>query len=440
MTTMSCISWIFLALCILIRLLFIAKTSWTTTTTTTGAPPPLIMIKLLPTTATTTRFQQTSAKSNGDDGGGRNGVKHSDDESLKGTYTTTSSTSSSSPREMVGTWIGKTWIPPQHWRYFDAGELREMYQDKRVLWIGDSTARRSFATMYGILNATTATTSSSTSSSSSSEDHHHVSTSAIDKPSVIDVNRGGEQVEFCHKWNNQNNNNTTGTTPLYLYDLHPQLCRPAPGGRGSGEFSLIKANCFNELERILQSELAGTTNMTADVHVIIVAMGIWEVMRKQTCNRLDLVVVDNNNDNERKHARSPNRRLAETLDIAAKFATHTGIKIVWRTSGYAKPDTVAPVNMLNDRTMNVIDALVSNIDSDNSDSSGNSKSGGGITDTSNNNNNNNIMYVNWGKAMHPRSFGPDALSGDIAPHYAMEARLVLVQMITNRLYDHGFFV
>jgi hypothetical protein len=351
---------------------------------------------------------------------------------------------------MVGTWIGKTWIPPRPWRYFDAVELRDMYQDKRVLWIGDSTGRRAFATMYGILNAsstipsTTSTTSSSSSSSSSSDNSNnsdddydqlqllHVSTSAIDKPSVIDVNRG-QQVEFCTKWNhvivnnnsnNNNNSDTNTTTPLlHLHDLHPQICRPAPGAaavRGNaGEFSFIKANCFNELERILQSELAGTTNMTADVDVIIVSMGIWEILKVQTCNQLDMVygAVANGIEERRRQPRNPNTRLANVLDVAARFAATTGIKLVWRTSGYAKPETVAPVNLLNIRTMNIMDDLV----------------------VVNNNTNSNLMYVNWGKAMQPRSFGPDALAGDIHAHYAMEARLVLVQMITNRLVDDGFF-
>lgn len=278
-------------------------------------------------------------------------------------------------REMIGNWVGKTWIPPHPWRYFDPVELREMYKDKKVLWMGDSTGRRAFATMYAILNETS----------------HDVSTIAMDHPSVIDVNKK-QQMESCNKWTNE--------SVSLLYDVHPRICRPAPGG-GRGEMSLSIIQCFNSIETILNSELAGTTNMTADVDVIVIAVGIWEVLRQRDCN---------SGDNWR---RRPMERLDDAIKVAANFTTQTGKTIVWRTSGYAKEDTVTPMNELNNRTMDAIDALRGE---------GNAS---------------NFMYVNWGAAMQQRSFGPDASVGDMAPHYGWEARLVLLQMITNALNATG---
>jgi hypothetical protein len=451
---MSFISWIFLALCIMVRLLFFAKATWWTTTTTMSSSMMIAVSSQMP--SSDTQFKKSTSI------GGDDASAIDDDETRtanaaitkKRTSSSFTSSSSSPYRDqMVGTWIGKTWIPPHPWRYYDATELRAMYADKRVLWIGDSTGRRAFATLYGILNATltstTSTTTTTTTASSSSDNNNsentdddedqllHVSTSAIDKPSVIDVNRG-KQVEFCAKWNHIVENNSNSNNTHHLYDLHPQICRPAPGG-GNGEFSFIQAACYNQLERILTSELAGTTNMTADVNVIVVSLGIWEVMKAQTCNRLDVVyaaATTTNGSQPRKRPRNPNQRLADAVNVAARFATTTGVKIVWRTSGYAKPETVLSVNALNHRTMKAIDDALVNVGNvvNNNNNHHQSSNKSNISSK-----NANLMYVNWGKAMQPRSFGPDALDGDIHAHYAMEARLVLVQMITNRLVDNGFF-
>jgi hypothetical protein len=66
--------------------------------------------------------------------------------------------------------------------------------------------------------------------------------------------------------------------------------------------------------------------------------------------------------------------------------------------------TVDPTHVHNNRTMEFIDGLVI----------------GGTDDDSNNLNNkskNNLMYVNWGRAVQPRSFGDDNIPGDLVPHY-----------------------
>jgi hypothetical protein len=44
-----------------------------------------------------------------------------------------------------------------------------------------------------------------------------------------------------------------------------------------------------------------------------------------------------------------------------------------------------------------------------------------------------ISYVNWGDAVAPRSFAAERIVGDLKPHYGLEPRQMLVQMITNQL-------
>jgi hypothetical protein len=45
----------------------------------------------------------------------------------------------------------------------------------------------------------------------------------------------------------------------------------------------------------------------------------------------------------------------------------------------------------------------------------------------------NLTFVDWGGAVRPRSFAIERITGDIHPHYGLEARHVLIQMIMNQL-------
>jgi hypothetical protein len=348
-------------------------------------------------------FSSVGTMNDGDDKGYNSTTTTSSSSSMSHgyKYTTTKTTA----REMVGEWLGQNWVPPHSWRLFGPTELLEMYQDTRMLWIGDSTGRRAFATLYAILNETAiAAASNSNKSSNSSQQRggtegndrnsndngpHHVPSVAMDHPSVIDVNKK-TRTEFCNKWTSA----TVASAELHNLN-YPVLCRPTPpanrndNSRLGGEFSLAIANCYNTIENMLSSELAGTTNITADVDVIVIATGIWEVMRISDCTKLE--------DKTNTTRRSPLQRLNDTLTVAAKFTSVTGKIILWRTGGYGHASTVNPMNVLNNLTMDFID--------------------GNNMNSKNNSNNNKLMYINWGGTILPRSFGDDNIPGDLIPHY-----------------------
>jgi hypothetical protein len=50
-----------------------------------------------------------------------------------------------------------------------------------------------------------------------------------------------------------------------------------------------------------------------------------------------------------------------------------------------------------------------------------------------------LTYIDWGGAVLERSFGPDRIAGDLAAHYGVEPRFVLMQMLTNHLAERGIF-
>jgi hypothetical protein len=278
--------------------------------------------------------------------------------------------------EQRGSWIGDSWIPPPGWKSYSASELRNFYRDTSILWIGDSTARRAATTMYGILNTTNSNSSSS-----------HVAVDAIDHWSVIDVNKGSI-TELCDSWTNHSH--------------HRSICRVMPGGGRGGSFIFKGKTCLTGLELFVRDELSGESNIMAGVDIIIISLGIWEAVKPWDCKE--------RNENPRSMLQRQNDVISLLEELQSPRRS-----IVWRTSGFmasgAKKNFVIEMNT---KAMDQIEEFASGM-------SRSPKSAG------------NLTYVDWGGAIHPRSFGEERIEGDMQPHYGLEARYVLVQMITNQL-------
>lgn len=287
----------------------------------------------------------------------------------------------------LGHWIGNQWIPPfEHgWRLFSAEEMKRIYSNATVLWIGDSTARRSFTTLYAILNETDPLVSS------------------LNSPRVIDVNKRA------------NTENCSLSTAF-------RLCRPFPGISSNptptGEFSfLFKADsCLGGLGAFLEQEISGESNLTANTDVIVISLGIWEAIRASDCQR------ERKRLNQTASATESQRRVIDLLTtlLATKRRQQQQQRppvIIWRTSGFHGIGAGTNiVKNLNNDAMKQIEAT-----------SHTSRSGQGQPV---------LTYVDWGGAMWARSFGKQRIDGDIAAHYGLEARHTLIQMINNELVSH----
>jgi hypothetical protein len=235
--------------------------------------------------------------------------------------------------------------------------------------------------MYGILNTTDSNSSSS-----------HVSKHAIDHGSVIDVNKGGSITETCNSWMNHSH--------------HPNLCRVMPGGGRGGSFIYKVEACLTGLELFVRDELSGASNITAGVDIIIISLGIWEAIRPWDCKERN------------ENPRSMLQRQNDTISLLEKLQSPRR-SIVWRTSGFmaeastsgAKEDFVTEMNR---KAMDQIEEFTPGVNRSPKSAS-------------------NLTYVDWGGAVHPRSFGEARIMGDMKPHYGLEARYVLIQMMTNQL-------
>jgi hypothetical protein len=282
-----------------------------------------------------------------------------------------------SNRNMTGSWIGHAWIPPPPWRLYSISELRPLWANKKVWWLGDSTARRGALTLYHVLNNTS------------------VSENDLNSDLIIDVNKGWIS-EPCPEFGE-----TLGA---------PYICRPMPGSHNASEmaFALSSLACAFDIQDFLRQEMnlshSPRTNIL-EFDVIIIAMGVWELVREWDCRRDGKVSLPS--------------RIEGLLQTCLEFIEQTGIPIVWRTSGYKAQSNKAQTTehtqragIMNNAAMDFIDSL---------------QGQSGLT------------YINWGGAVLERSFGPDRIAGDIAPHYGAEPRFVLMQMLTNHLVERGLF-
>jgi hypothetical protein len=272
-------------------------------------------------------------------------------------------------RNQYGTWIGNNWVPPSGKRIYSAADMKLFFRKHSVLWIGDSTARRAYNTLYGILSC----------------NDTHIPMKKIDTPALIDVNKGTNITEKCNK---------PGTL----------LCRTVPGTapKDSKFFDYRKVHCYKDVAALAATEEI-RRNITKDYSLLIVSVGVWETVKKDDCaDELDTAASFPN---------STYQRLTKALNAMCQLQGPS-LTVVWRTSGFQDKDDVGNMYLkdFNERSLGHIESFnEANIGSS------------------------NITYVDWGTEIWPRSNGENRIKGDIDAHYGLEGRLLFLQLLMNEL-------
>jgi hypothetical protein len=219
-----------------------------------------------------------------------------------------------SSREKLGSWLGNTWIPPNGWRHFSAQAMTDLYKDKTILWIGDSTSRRGGLTMFEIFD------------SSNNATTPHIDYRKIEDTAGLNRNQGPVR-DKCILINEKRSGNG-----------HPNICRRIPGG-GSGMLILREpVYCNRNMGWFFQHELellknyysspstSRYTPLTINGNVIIISIGPWEVQSPFLCL---------------KHP--SNKTVEEWIDYAVdmveSFQRQTNITILWKTCGFVNGDS-----------------------------------------------------------------------------------------------------
>ena len=398
-------------------------------------------------------------------------------------------------RFMTGNWIGNTWVPPPPWRLYNAKELLEYYKDKNVVIVGDSLARRFFATFYYILKKA---------SENENEEDNEIAT--VNGTTGNNDNQTSTTYDLNNDSKNNNKNNNIPfsyvedqkkmdaqsvelqpkcTDPIVLKEFHrtPSCCLDMPGGYGHtdsmnrtvGKLILIQpVYCSYHMTQFFQGESTHlqerrrieTTmdeNNTTFVEATTIGQNTQQQQQQPRPPFADVVLVANGAWDEgfpsKCHSdRSKIKSLVDEMESYQRLTSpHT--QVIYRTPGYfdggsARSNSTI-IDEISTNAMDFIDELYRRRSNDTAntttttttnntiDGEASASVGANTNDASTSSNDNDtpkrqtLTYVNWGGAVSPRSHNGERIVGDHVAHYGLEPRLALLQMMTNRLMELG---
>ena len=339
------------------------------------------------------------------------------------------------------TWWGNQWMVPAFSGIpvFSQYDMLLAFSHVNTLWIGDSTTRRAYATMYSILNHTTTACSHDGSSCSHNNSTASISIDELNHPKVIDVNKRGYLGiidESSCKDRRIDANSTYYKPGMHeLWDNHA-LCRTLPNtnrgeqSRRTGAlFDFAKVNCFQELHRISKLE-----NELKRYSVIIIGLGLHDAIRRYECAvpkpKVKIPLEELKLDPRPSKSVSDDMPLEDVFrkygwkgaeDIStvlqrvhdADGGSGQNTAVFWRTTGFSAA--------ANAHVMHKI--LNMNQDAKTL-----------VTNHTTHRNGSVLGIIDWGTVIFPRSYPPNRISGDILEHYGLEARLLMAQMATQQVF------
>jgi hypothetical protein len=257
-------------------------------------------------------------------------------------------------------WIGNHWIPPLGVPTYTAEDMRNVFRKENSLWIGDSTARRSYATMFAIMNASNPS---------------DIAVLDLDGPSKLFGKRG----EIC-------SNRDFG---------NESICRQIQSATQSyGKFDMGAKAYYKDILDFANMELK-QPSLSQEYSIIVFALGVWETIRPDEGSNAKTI---------------PEDRLLLALDALEKLASPS-LTVVWRTHGFSSKGKAHG----NDRLEQL-----------------NAKAKEWFQNATQHQNS-NMVLVDWGEGIYRRSVGRLRIEGDMAPHYGLEARTLMAQMLTHEL-------
>jgi hypothetical protein len=406
--------------------------------------------------------------------------QHEDDNDDDTAATATSAAAAKMPQRQLlpradqrGSWIGDVWVPPVGWTLYNAPDLVQLWgvSTNGILWIGDSTARRSSLTLWEILhhggagadgtgnatttNSSTTTTTTTTASSSSSAQTTtiDIAKDLLEANDHINVNHKGHALEKCHAWPRIKGADICRTLPLPVSSSSsasssssslssagvaatPPVVTTTTTAR---PFVFKRLNCYQEVTQFLQHEMSQPDSVLHHVDTIVLALGLWDITMAHQCGiapstnatttTAPATTVDgdsnnNNNTSLPNTTRDRQQHLLETLyQLPARFT------ILWRTTSYANPEDALAIDQYNQYAMDEMDHWWWTKEQDMDKASDRDQPPPPPAAVRRP----NVHYVDFARVIFPRSFGKDRIQGDHYAHYGSTARVVLIQMLSNLL-------
>mmetsp|Transcript_3544 Transcript_3544/g.5144 ORF Transcript_3544/g.5144 Transcript_3544/m.5144 type:complete len:387 (-) Transcript_3544:170-1330(-) len=293
------------------------------------------------------------------------------------------------------TWIENHFLPPKGVPVFHPEDYSLYFQKRNTLFIGDSTGRRAYATLFAIMNSTGYYSNISS-----------IPTKDLVNPDVIDFNKDGRRKEKCliqhrslHRlkttWGEFVCRNIS--KDMSSHHHHHQRLFVDKSNAGA-KFDYLKINCMKELVPIFSKEdgkkhrTSSINEALMDYDLIIIAMGLHDALMVPECSAQP---ISNSHD------------LDLVLD-ALSSVTSPELQILFRTPGFH-------ANHIGD---NLVWDLIHH-----------SKEYANRLSTAT-----NFTVLDWGTVISKRSFGEDRIHGDMLAHYGLEARLLFGQQLLHELF------
>ena len=158
--------------------------------------------------------------------------------------------------------------------------------------------------------------------------------------------------------------------------------------------------------------------------IVVFAVGIWDALDVKTCNNSKIMEIfnvteKNQQSNSNNTYNIEDYLLEPTLEAALEFAKwNPQIQVFWRTPMYREG---TPESLYNVRLSNMRNIALNWFQQKKKQHQ----------DTI------NFDVMDVGGAIYSRSFGSERIEGDSPQHYGIQARMVTIQMLANKVHDRS---
>lgn len=307
-------------------------------------------------------------------------------------------------------WTGNHWIPPPGIPTYAADDFLAYFRTRNTLFIGDSTVRRAYASLFAAMTT---------------KDTSNVQVKSMDHISVLDVNKNPKTPyrESCKFPDRKfyNSSILCRNLPIILEknndltdfnDDRDNLKKQQKQGQ-TGKFDYMRINCLPEIYKLFKSN-ANIEGYWADYDLVVLSSGIWDVLPDRDCGTMYINLFDWKNSNPADYI----TKILHTL----KEASSSELQIAVRTTGFDAGHHHDKVDAL---TLELNGAILHFFEKLEKESS----SFGSPTKKDDH----NMVLVDWGSVIRMRSNDRDRIEGDIKAHYGLEARLLFCQQLLHQL-------
>ena len=292
--------------------------------------------------------------------------------------------------EHMYTWIGNQWVPPPGVPYLFSQQIRSIYRSENTLWMGDSTARQDYQTMYQLIhdgdnNPTRDHLSKNINKGKRGPAEFHCPARRQSKDLFTDLGQVRGTDQNCHATNATTVmlNNTDVDQSWSNLNLHNK----------AGKFDLWnRLDCYDALMSKLKNH---TELFEREYSILVVSGGVWESIRPHVCKR----------------ANETNKGIvSHALDLLDFFHAVSGpsLFVIWKTHGPMSDDQrTARMDQIDQSLVTAARGWFIEKQPPYMD------------------------LVNFYWEIQERAHGRDRIDGDLRPHWGLEARLLSIEMVSD---------